>query len=222
MDEISIDNVISLLTDSLERFKDEIRFSKEQSDQINNTITQLIDGTFPSEKSKGEAFEKVIEDIFCVHKLFRVETNIRTSTNEIDLLLIPTLYGTSLIEFVFNRFLVGNIIVECKNYNKKVDVTWIGKLASLLDISKVGVGLLITKKGITGRGNWDAGKGLIRKVSLRKNIIIIDLVLNDFVDLEGKTLLDIIKTKIDSLNLDISFDKLWTSHPLESQFKLQD
>ncbi|MDT2669509.1 restriction endonuclease [Enterococcus dongliensis] len=217
--ENNIDSVISLLKNNPEYFKKDITFSKEQSDQISESISLLENGAFSSEKEKGESFEKVIKDIFCIHGLFEVKTNSRTSTNEIDLLLMPTLYGTKIIDFVFNRFLDGNIIVECKNYKKKVDVTWIGKLASLLDVSKVSVGLLITKSGITGRGNWDAGQGLIRKISLKKNILIIDLVLKDFIELDGKNLLDLMKTKIDTLNLDVNFDELWTAHPLEKEFK---
>ncbi len=218
MDEMNIDSIIAAMKYSPESFFKDITYTKDQSETINCLIDQIIMDEFSTTKEKGDSLERLIDHIFVTHKLFQVHKNIYTSTNEIDLLLKLTLYGSNINRNLCNSLISGNIITECKNYKDPVGVTWVGKFASLLDVSKLDLGLLIAKNGITGKHNWDAAKGLIRKISLKRGTIILDFKLSDFRDMEGKNIMNLIAAKIDYLNLDMKFEL--EPHPAEHIFKV--
>ncbi|HAR5604689.1 TPA: hypothetical protein ACOE5A_002703, partial [Staphylococcus aureus] len=79
-----------------------------------------------STKEKGDRLERILINILSNSGLFNVTSNKRTSTNEIDIRVEKT---TQLV-LVENHysFDVENVIYfECKNYSRKLGVTYIGK-----------------------------------------------------------------------------------------------
>lgn len=56
--------------------------------------------------------------------------------------------------FMVNEGIVklpNKFITECKNHNKKVDVTWVGKFYSLMNLTDNSLGILFSYKGLTGK-----------------------------------------------------------------------
>ena len=151
--------------------------------------------------------------------IFKVFKNRRSSTNEIDLVIRLTDIGMLAKKyglFPFDNVSIFN--VECKNYNKKIDVTWVGKFYSLLSTCSQKFGLIFSKKGFTSKSKWTDAKGLAKKILLKDGIYILDINLKHLKDLaNGKNFLDIIRDEKDALDLDINsdFDKV-SPHPLES------
>lgn len=185
----------------------ELDYIHDQSAK-NNSATTL---------SKGKALEKVVTFLIKRSCIFNEVDNIRTSTNEIDQTLELNHIGIKLADFID---LPGDLFLsECKNYNKKVDVTWVGKFYSLLAHNHVRLGLLFSYRGFTGKG-WNDAVGLVRKIFLLKErldrkVYIIDINRTDFeLILQGASLIEIIHAKMRSLRLDTDFRSfLKSNHP---------
>ncbi|WP_458412744.1 acetylglutamate semialdehyde dehydrogenase [Schinkia sp. CFF1] len=168
---------------------------------------------------KGEILEKVVTFLFEKSSVFEVLERIHTSTNEIDQLITLNSRGR---EFKLKGYidLKDDIILsECKNYEEKVGVTWVGKFASLLGTSNVKLGLLFSYHGLTGKG-WNDAVGLTKKVYLSKpkdeKIFILDFNKYDFESIKnGRNLLSLIKAKTLAIQLDTKFDHFITKHPAE-------
>ena len=150
-------------------------------------------------KQKGEALEKLVTFLLTVSGgIFIVQQDVRTNTNEIDQVIALTAKGKILMSngLIDSRLKV--FLGECKNYNKKVDVTYIGKLCSLLITTQYRLGILFSYHGVTGK-NWSYGSGLIRKFYLHKEdeenrFCIIDFNIDDFKSIAtGNNFLQIIR-----------------------------
>lgn len=200
-------------------FKKEYIFTKEESESIDVLINQLICDKFNTTKEKGDALENLIEKIFKTHSVYKVKRNLKTTTNEIDLFLELDFFGNQVNKSIEKECLPDEVLVECKNYSTKLEVSWIGKFASLLRVSSLKDGFFVTKKGITGRHSWDASEGLIRKLALKDGNRILHFLLEDFIHLQGKTIFDVIKLKKQSLDLDVDVEKWIESHELESKLQ---
>lgn len=141
-------------------------------------------------------------DVFCVRK------NCRTSTNEVDILVDwsekSRLFGLNSAYPCFGDL----VLCECKNYNKSVGVTYIGKFASLLSVTKAKIGIMVSWEGITGK-KWEYGCGLIKKLALaeKREIIVIDK--NDLREIRNgnSNLLNIVHKKHLALITDIDYQK---------------
>lgn len=137
---------------------------------------------FNSEKSfrsaqgrlKGKIFEAVTTELLSSVSCFKTYTNIQTTTNEIDVLVEvgPTgLFAPALRDWG------THFVCECKFHESHVSTTWVGKLATLLQLHNAKVGLLISKKGIapSGRGaNIHHHIQMIGVSALQKIILPID------------------------------------------------
>ncbi|HEY4429544.1 MAG TPA: acetylglutamate semialdehyde dehydrogenase [Paenibacillus sp.] len=166
---------------------------------------------------KGKALEELV--VFLLEKtgLFKVHKNIRNTTNEIDQLLELSFIGKH-----FNKYLPfsGSIFLsECKNYNKTIDVTWVGKFYSLLVSNHSRYGFLFSYHGFTGSG-WHNAVGLTKKLFLHKEqmedkIHIIDFNHSDFqLIAEGHSFLEILDSKIKELLTAADYTKyLEEKHP---------
>ncbi|MDT2878816.1 restriction endonuclease [Lactococcus lactis] len=194
--------------------KQRYRYTDKESLEINNLIDEIEQTQFDKTTDKGAILENLMYKIFNMHNMYKVHNNLRTSSNEIDLVLKLDIAGTIYKNNI--QYLEDDVIVECKNYSKKVDVTYVGKFASLVNVSRCNVGLLISKKGITGRSEWSDAKGLIKKIMLRDGHFILDFNLEELRDLAGKTLADIINPKKDALKFDVDIDSLLSTHELEA------
>lgn len=198
-------------------FKREYIFTKEESSSIDLLINQLVRDKFNTTKEKGDALESLIGMIFKTHYIYKVKRNLKTSTNEIDLFLELDFFGDQVNKTIEKECLPDEVLVECKNHSTKLEVSWIGKFASLLRVSNLKDGFFVTKNGITGRHRWDASEGLIRKLALKDDNRILHFLLEDFINLQGKTIFDVIRLKRQALDLDLDIEQLIESHELETK-----
>lgn len=175
------------------------------SDEGNNTF------------QKGKALEELVSFLLEKTGLFNIYANIRSTTNEIDQLLELSFRGKHFQKYL--PFDEKMLLSECKNYNKKIDVTWVGKFYSLLVSNHSGFGFLFSYYGMTGK-NWDDATGLTKKIFLLKEkmnerIYILDFNINDFrLIAEGSSFLELIGSKILALKTATNFDEfLKQVHP---------
>ena len=172
-------------------------------------------------KEKGNKLEDLAKVLFVnsFPNIFEVKCNRRTSTNEIDLIINWTPQANSIgINNEFNGF--GNtFLCECKNYDGKVDVTYIGKFFSLLCCSDTKLGIMVAWQGVTGKG-WSAGSGLIKKIALSEKRYIIVITQSDLYDIYQKkiNLFELLKYKFRALKQDISYEKYITKHELADKW----
>ncbi|MEV2910048.1 acetylglutamate semialdehyde dehydrogenase [Paenibacillus larvae] len=166
---------------------------------------------------KGKALENLVSFLLEKSSVFDIQKNIRNSTNEIDQLLTLNFKGLKFREFL--PFPEDLILCECKNYNRKISVTWVGKFFSLLASNRSKIGLLFSYHGLSGE-NWNSSVGLTKKIFLLKEkleerIYIIDINIKDFrLIAEGCSLLQLIKLKMSSLRTDTDIkDFINLKHP---------
>lgn len=101
---------------------------------------------------------------------------------------------------------------ECKNYDKKVSVTYVGKFCSLMLTNQIKLGIMFSYHGISGK-NWNAGQGLIKKFYLHKENLkerycIIDFNKEDFKSiLNGDNFLNIVEKKMECLQFDTDYTR---------------
>lgn len=170
---------------------------------------------------KGKSLEELATYLLKISgDLFEVKQNLRTTTNEIDQVFIPTqkakvLIANGIIDKHYELFLG-----ECKNYNKSVDVTYVGKFCSLLLTNQIKFGLLFSYHGISGSG-WSNASGLVKKFYLHKEkdedrYCIIAFSKDDFIAIDnGENFLQIVEDKLLSLRLDTDFREYLSKHPAE-------
>ncbi|HEL0722598.1 TPA: hypothetical protein TUX96_001437, partial [Streptococcus equi subsp. zooepidemicus] len=123
----------SLANDKMEEYSKKLAFFMEENDS--KSITKL----------KGNALENLVVFLAQNTNLFEVIPNVRTSTNEIDALLRTKIQAKPLLE---KHLDIGtDILFECKNYNQKVSVTWVGKFHSLLRHQSCKFGIIFSFHG---------------------------------------------------------------------------
>lgn len=170
---------------------------------------------------KGEALEKLVSYLLNISGgIFVVDRNLRTSTNEIDQVVSLNEKGRVLLGHNLINSKLDNFLGECKNYNKSISVTYIGKFCSLLLTNNTKIGILFSYYGVSGSG-WSNGAGLVKKFYLHKEMIedrycIIDFSINEFeAILNGKNLLQIIEEQLKSLQYDTDYSHYLAKHPAE-------
>lgn len=180
--------------------------------------------TSKDNKVKGQALEKITLFLVKNIRLFKYsESNVFTSTNEIDVLcrFSPEyscrLFPNGIFESGYSKYL----LCECKNYPKKIGVTWVGKFASLVDTTpNCNVGVLFSLKGLAGRGKWDSSKGLVKKMFYKysndsQRLYLLDFDLKDFKRLaSNRNFIEVLQKKAESLELDCKIEDI-TEHPAQ-------
>lgn len=175
-------------------------------------------------KEKGNILENLASCLmFSEKNVFSLMRNARTSSNEIDLLVTLSDRGKVVVPKLYS-FLGEKFLCECKNYNRTLGVTYVGKFYSLLKASDSKVGILFTIKGVTGKGDWKDSKAFIHKVALKEDISILVFELNDYKRIKEDNILflDLVEEKYQSLMNDISYDQYIAAHDLEEKFKVDD
>jgi hypothetical protein len=168
----------------------------------------------------GKALENLVSYLLEKSGIFEIYENIRSSTNEIDQLLMLNFRGKMLKEFI--DLPVDQFLSECKNYQGKISVTWVGKFFSLLQTNQTKIGLLFSYHGLAGSG-WSSAVGLVKKLFLLKEKLdertyIIDINIADFSEIaKGHSLLEIVHAKMKALKLDTKFTHFITKHPAEEE-----
>lgn len=152
--------------------------------------------------------------------VFECRRNLRTSSNEIDLQLSWTENARMTgINQAF-PFLGDSFLCECKNYEKRVNVTYVGKFFSLLHVARCNFGIMIAWNGIAARTKWSDASGLIRKIALRDNTYIIPIEKSDFKSIyeQKANIFSIIYDKYTALRNEIDYSEYIQHHELESDF----
>jgi len=170
-----------------------------------------------SKKDKGNKLEDLMVLLFvkAFPRVFEVQRNCRTSSNEIDLMINWSQQAN--LSGISKEFAdLGNtFLCECKNYEGKVGVTYIGKFSSLLSCSDTKLGIMVAWDGVTGNG-WNAGNGLIKKIALAEKRYILVINKEDLGRIYQKktNLFELLSQKYRSLKQDISYEKLIKKHEL--------
>ena len=207
------------------------RMTQEQKEAYRKLYQEFIDINSKNEKDKdtpknikklkGDALENLVTYLLEVSgNLFHVTRNIRTNTNEIDQFveLNPNglaLCGLNILDERYKLFLG-----ECKNYNGKVSVTYVGKFCNLMLQSQIKLGIIFSYHGVSGK-TWNNGSGVIRKFYLHKERVderycVIDFSKNEFERiLNGDNFLQIIKEQMTALQLDTNYSSYLKTHPAE-------
>lgn len=195
-----------------EKFKDNLNELIKLHENPPKCLNKEEQGKLSSEK--GKLLEELSKYLLMQSGIYKVKTNIRNNSNEIDLLIQLNDLGC-LSASVLPIYMKEDIIVECKNYSKTVGVTWLGKLASLLCIHDVKFGILFSYYPIAGRGEWDSSKGFIKKLFLRKETAIINLCVEDLKNIANNvyTFPEIVQAKYDSLKYQTDIEAFMTKHP---------
>lgn len=195
----------------------------QMSDDNHKLFCSLYDEVFtPSSttKSKGNKLEDLTAVLFekAFPNIFDVKKNCRTSSNEIDL-LIRWKDAASRIGLI-NDFcgLGSTFLCECKNYEGKVSVTYIGKFFSLMSYTDTRLGVLVAWDGVTGKG-WTDGLGLIKKIALADKRYIIVITKKDLLEIykKQKTIFELLRDKYHALKHDIMYDKYISKHEAEEK-----
>lgn len=160
-------------------------------------------------------FEKSVSVFFDVYR------NCRNSTNEIDLLIRWTENARmAQIHSAFPCF-GESFLCECKNYGRRVSVTYVGKFCHLMNCTNTSLGVMVSWEGITSRGAWSDSSGLIKKIALKENRYIVVLDKNDFERIYRKeaSIFSIVNDKYLALKHEIDYSKYILKHEAEEALK---
>lgn len=147
-----------------------------------------------------------------------IRKNMLTSSNEIDILVnwskSATQSGIQLLEDEMGSY----FLVECKNYNNKVGVTYLGKFFSLMCYTDTKLGVFIAWNGMTGSDNsWNDAVGLVKKLALGEKKYILVLTKADLKKIRQKetNIFTLLEHKYLALKTDISYKSLIKKHEIE-------
>lgn len=207
-------------------FDEDPQFLIKELYGVRGKVKEKIDKLFldleASEKNqninKGKILERIADELFISTKMYNNKVNIRDSSNEIDVLVDLNNLGQIESE-ILPDIMKSNkqIIIECKNYNKKIGVTWIGKFHSLLRNRNKKFGIIFSYYSLAGKGNWDSARGLIKKIYLKDNIAIINICKDDIKEIveKKKCIVNIIEQKYNELVYQTDIEEYISKHPAE-------
>lgn len=214
------DYILSKLKEKETAFNEITRFSLDEKIQYSELLEKLImvnSNKNIDRKTKGEALEDIVSFLLEKTNVFKVKRNLHTGTNEIDQIIELGFIGK---EFKDHIDIFGDIFLgECKNYDKRVGVTWVGKFYSLLETT-CRLGVIFSYFGLAGKG-WNDASGLAKKLHITKEdfsqrFYIIDFNIEDFKLInQGQSFLNILQAKISGLRTDTDYLKHISKHPAQ-------
>jgi Restriction endonuclease len=150
---------------------------------------------------KKRTLEDLGRAIFACHQDILVKfTNLRTKSSEIDIVCEHFHRGKNCFLDDFGRY----FIVECKNWNKPAGVVEIRDFIGKLSKTRVRLGIVLSKNGITGEANGGDALREIHAAYDREGLVIVTLTLADIKGItELVQILKIVEDKIDILRFDI-------------------
>lgn len=190
---------------------------------------------------KGAALERLVEILIKGTTVLEAVCNVGTATNEVDLVISTSFKGESVKGLLREKGvdierLVTNspgiigfndyFLAECKNYNKNVPATWVGKFYTLMQVcGKCNVGIIFSNKGLTGKKtSWTDAHGLtkiLRCVSENKASII-DFNINDFERIsKGENFFRILNSKMLELAIGADFSKYQIPHKNKEELEIK-
>ena len=120
-------------------------------------------------KEQGDLLEDFFECLFRNINVLEYKRNIRTGSNEVDIIIKLTMEGRILRkEEIIPKWFPDTMHIECKNYRATVGVTYINKFYSIVRCSASSIGSFISYKGLAGKNKsgWQDAHGLIYKYGL--------------------------------------------------------
>lgn len=194
-----------VLMDEIDKINSEIKKTKKRNEK--NDLS----------RKKGALLETLSKNILNSADIYALKKNLRDHTNEVDLLLTPSDYNRLNMD-VLPEYLKDDILIECKNYNDKIKNDWIGKFFSLLTTHRTKVGIIFSYKEFKGKNEWDAAKGLVRKLFLAEDVFIININFDDIrkhiID-EKMNIVELIISKYEGLKHSVSYTEFISKHPAE-------
>lgn len=164
-------------------------------------------------KTRGSVLEEIIKILTVQTNAFDVLENVTNDTNEFDLIIKPSETAKKAYNS-YPHIIYQPIICECKNYNKAIDVTWIGKFYSLLSLSNIKIGVVFSYEGITGDKEWDGALGLVKKIYLKEKIAILSIDKKDLMKVvNGERLYNIFDKKLEELRFLTKIEDSKIVHP---------
>jgi hypothetical protein len=148
----------------------------ENIDRLKNWL-QIIEHHNAEEKTqkgKGDLLEALCKALLSSPYCKLHKQNIRTKTAELDLVfrikrIQETLFGS------FSDLL----IVECKNWSAKMSAKEVRSLSTKMEEVKSQTGIILSKRGITGKDDASDARGVVRDCWREKGQIIMVLDLED-------------------------------------------
>ena len=214
------------IVDNLSLIKDQsISISNENKEKFSEMCKQIE--SYKNAKDKGNKLENLVYFIIDNTPIFEGYQNIRTSTNEVDIIVRLSDIGRMMLSNNLIDLKANEIIIECKNYDKrKIDVTWVGKFCSLLLQSPARVGILISHKGFKGN-KWDSAKGLAKKFyyykeKYKEKQYVLDMTLSEIKkSVQENNFVELILSKIIAMENDTKYEHFLSKHPAEDNLKQQ-
>jgi hypothetical protein len=150
-------------------------------------------------KEQGDYLERLSSYLFFTIGKFIVSSKIKTLHAEHDLRVRNLIVDDPILELL-GRY----ILVECKNWNKKIDSSKVKKFITNVRFARCDTGILITKNEVTGRKSKDSAWYVIRSEYHKDGIIILVITLKDINKIidEKTNFLDMLKTKYEQVRFD--------------------
>lgn len=225
-----IDNLMNMfkIVGNEYSYKKICEFNDEEIKEYNKLLKEFknTNSSNSTTNEKGRALENLATYTIKTTHVFDVYKNIRTTTNELDQLVKITDNNRLLIGLKIIDERLANFIGECKNYQDKIPVTYVGKICSLLTTTQNKICILFSYNGVTGK-NWKDAEGLIKKFYLSKEKLeerfcIIDFNVKDFDEIaKGNNFLQIVENKITALKNDTDYSNFIKEHELSSQILIE-
>lgn len=210
-----------IIKESIDVFNELTRWSDDDMQDFSLLLTDLKSDKCKTTKEKGNKLEKLVEFIIKKTFFFDVYSNVRTGTNEIDEIITLSSKGKQALEkFGICKDLLevdsDVTLGECKNYGRKLGVTYIGKFYSLMISTNVSFGIIFTTNGLTGNEKeFRDSYGLIKVLRIiekyknnNDDFYIITFDLSDYEKMqEGTSFFELIKAKKFALRMSANYDQ---------------
>ena len=214
-----------LLLDALEEFHKKKEASKKSKSKNQENNEDEI-----TTKEQGDMLESIVRMILEQIEVIKLIQNERNNSNEIDFFVkLNTLGQVMQKKGWIPEWIPSKFLIECKNYDGTVGITYVGKFRALMEIVSVRLGLFISYDGLSGRDNiaWRDASGYIKKLALinpneKEKTIILDIdavKLRNLVTNKG-SIFEFIDDEKDKLLADIKSDFIVTYiHPNQDKFR---
>lgn len=223
---ISYNELNSMLDEVLIRVNN-LEPTEAEKYRILDMIKQIKKDKDMNSYQKGKLFEDAIEALILSTKIFKTIKNKHTSSNEFDILVELNFNGKILrAKGIIPDWIPDKFLIECKNHKDPVDVGLVGKFYSLMDVSKVNLGIFVSKVGVTGKNlkHWDDAMAFINKINLKYSEsenpkMILDFSIDNIKEIieSNIDIVEAISTRKTQIDMDISGDLIRWINPHENQ-----
>lgn len=221
-------DILKSLGDSAQVMSECCKLSSDQRAEYNRLLLEFKNtngNIHATTEAKGKSLEELVRYTLSVSgNIFRVHKNIRTTSNEIDVIVTLTSTGATLVNNGLLTPPIKEFVGECKNYGSTVDVTFVGKFCSLMLTTNNHYGIMFSYHGVSGKG-WSYASGLIRKFYLHREreddrYVIFDFSFDDFnMIAQGSNLFAILQAKLQALKYDTSYIQFLSKHPAQDNYQ---